>query len=505
MKIINWFKSDINNKYCLPNNYIYNSNPKYFYDNIDTKTIYQPHVYELAYQLAIKTNVKYILDIGAGNGHKLIKFNKEYKIIGIDLGSNIKLLKKNIPNIKAISYNLEKGLPIISSKILKKSIVICSDVLEHLVSPNNLLKSLSKISNKSPYLLISTPDRIKSRESKSNGPPNNISHVREWSINEFYRLLTKYNFNKFIIGHTINTNVHNRKNTTLVISGTQAYPKKFNTNIKILAIIPLFNEIDIIESTIYHLLNQGIDVHIIDNWSTDGSYELIKDISTKYRNLSFEKYPKSNPNKYYDLNKLLKRIEDVVKEKKYDWYIRNDSDEIRYSPWKDVSLKDAISYVNQLGFNAIDYTVIDFKPTKDGFDNKKNPESFFNHFDFGKRPGHFVQIKTWKNTGKKVDIHSSGGHQTIFENRKVFPFKFLLKHYPLRSTKQAKIKIFQNRLPRIPLSAKKRGWHVQYNKFNLNSKYIWNKNELLPFSPTFYNKYLVERLTGIGIQIKNED
>lgn len=496
MKLYNWLN---NNKYCLPNNYIFNTNPKYFSDNINTDTIYQPHVYQLAYQLAIKTNIKYIIDIGAGNGHKLIPFNNNYEIIGIDFGNNIKLLKKNIPSIKTISHNLENGLPKIPNKILRKSIVICSDVIEHIISPNNLLNDLSKISLISPYLLISTPDRTRSRGPESNGPPENISHIREWSIDEMHRLLTKYNFNKFQIGHTINTDTHNWKNTTLVISGTQAYPTEITKNIKILAIITLFNEADIIENTIEYLLKQGIHVHIIDNWSTDGSYELVKKISCKNEKLSVERYPKLKPDKYYNWSNLLKRIEDISQEKKFDWYIHNDSDEIRCSPWKNVSLKSAISYADQLGFNAIDYTVIDFRPTKDGFDNTKNPESFFTHFEFGKRPGHFVQIKTWKNTGQKVDLHSSGGHQATFENRKIFPLKFLLKHYPLRSTKQAKIKIFSYRLPRISLADKKKGWHTQYNNYDIESKYIWNKNELLPYSSTFYNEYLVERLTGLGI------
>lgn len=477
----------------------YKFNLKYLAKNTNEKIVYQPQVYELAYQLAEKINAKYIIDIGAGNGYKLKPFKEKYKVIIIDYGKNIQYIKSNNPEFIIISHNLEDGLPKISNKILKKSIVICSNVIEHLLAPEKILKDLSNISLKSLFLLISTPDRVKARGPESCGPLENTCHARKWSMDELQRLFKKYKFNDFLIGYTNNSDVHQWKNTILVISGTYAISKTTSNNLKILAIITLYNEIDIIENTITYLLAQGISVHIIDNWSTDGSYEVIKKNSNNNTNLSYERYPKSKANTLYNWNNLLKQVEKVSHKKNFDWYIHHDSDEIRCSPWEDLSLINAISQVDYLGFNAIDHTVIDFRPTEDGYDRSKNPESFFTHFEFGKRPGHFLQIKAWKNTGQTINLHSSGGHEVIFDNRKIFPLKFLLKHYPLRSSKQAKTKIFQNRLPRISIADKKRGWHTQYNKYNENSKYIWSRKELLTFSPTFYNEYLVERLTGIGI------
>lgn len=496
---MNLLKKFENYKYCLPPNYSNNTDPKYFSDNETVNIIYQPQVYELAYKLAEKINAKYIIDIGSGNGYKLKPFINSYEIIGIDFGNNLDLLKKNIPNIKTITHNLENGLPKISDKILKKSIVICSDVIEHLHKPEKLLTDLSNISLKSPFLLISTPDRIKVRGPESSGPPENTCHVREWSINEFYRLLKKYRFNDMLIGYTNNNNIYQQKNTILVISGVYASPRKISNNIRILAIITLYNEIDIIESTIKYLLEEGINVHIIDNWSTDGSFELIKKFANNNINLSYERYPKSKASAHYSWNNLLKQVENVSKNKKFDWYIHHDSDEIRCSPWKDLSLKEALSWVDYLGFNAIDHTVIDFRPTENGYNKSLNSESFFTHFEFGKRPGHFLQIKAWKNNEEKIDLHTSGGHEVVFNNRKVFPLKFLLKHYPLRSNEQAKTKIFENRLPRISITDKKRGWHTQYNKYNENSNFIWSRKELIPFSASFYNECLVERLSGLGI------
>ena len=50
-----------------------------------------------------------------------------------------------------------------------------------------------------------------------------------------------------------------------------------------------------------------------------------------------------------------------------DWYIHMDLDEIRKSPWLDCSLRDGMYHVDQEGYNAIEFAVINFHPidTKD--------------------------------------------------------------------------------------------------------------------------------------------
>jgi cellulose synthase/poly-beta-1,6-N-acetylglucosamine synthase-like glycosyltransferase len=45
---------------------------------------------------------------------------------------------------------------------------------------------------------------------------------------------------------------------------------------RILAIVPTYNEEDIIESTIRDTIPQGLEVYLIDNWSTDRTYSLAR-------------------------------------------------------------------------------------------------------------------------------------------------------------------------------------------------------------------------------------
>jgi hypothetical protein len=123
-----------------------------------------------------------------------------------------------------------------------------------------------------------------------------------------------------------------------------------------------------------------------------------------------------------------------------------------------------------------------------------------NHFQFGRRGGHFVQIKAWRND-QRVHLVGSGGHEAAFEGRRVFPLKFLTKHYPLRSATQAQKKVFDDRLPRVRREQNERGWHTHYNQYaDAGAVAGWSRHELLPWAEKlFHTEFLVQRLSGIGL------
>jgi len=45
--------------------------------------------------------------------------------------------------------------------------------------------------------------------------------------------------------------------------------------------IPVFNSVDILEEVIEHALSQGIEPVVLDNGSTDGSYEVCEEFAKK--------------------------------------------------------------------------------------------------------------------------------------------------------------------------------------------------------------------------------
>jgi hypothetical protein len=60
--------------------------------------------------------------------------------------------------------------------------------------------------------------------------------------------------------------------------------------------------------------------------------------------------------------------------------------------------------------------------------------------------------------------------------------------------------VFSERLPRFSPVLRQRGWHNQYDRFLKNDSFVRDPSTLLQFAPeTFYEEYLVERLSGLGI------
>lgn len=482
--------------YFLKEKYIENLSPNYYQD-VPQDIEYQHYVYQLASYLGKCSSKKYIIDLGSGNGQKLIKYFSDFQIITVDFGENSSFVNQRFEHI---TFNFDNGLPNIDTKILENSIVIASDVIEHLINPQNFIDSLNNWSKIVPYIVISTPDRNIARGLSDYGPPANNAHVREWSLQEFRELLFFNGFENFFIGYTENTNFHKQKATILALVGKKVNYKPQNLK-KILAIINSYNEKDIIYETITHLLNQGIDVCFVDNHSNDGTYELVASSFQNDDRVIIRKSDYYGDN--YEWYQLLKNTENISHEfsKKYDWFMHHDSDELRYSPFKNISMQEMISFVDSEDYNAIDFTVIDFRFTKNNDNITKEFEKNLLSFEFGRRAGHFQQVKCWKYT-KDINLADSGGHNVEFQNKKVYPIKFLLKHYPLRNIEQAQRKIFQDRQKRIMKEKNEKGWHSHYDKFIKNEiSIVFKDYQLLRWHQNIFDtEFIVERISGIGIE-----
>jgi glycosyltransferase involved in cell wall biosynthesis len=290
-----------------------------------------------------------------------------------------------------------------------------------------------------------------------------------------------------------------KKNQLVSLHGRLMDARAQRSKLRVLAIMHIYNERDIIKATIGHLLSQGLDVHIIDNWSTDGTYELVQSLADGEPRITYERFPSKKSTKF-ELGKMLTRVTDTAKAKQqYDWVVLNDADEIRWSPWAGLTLQEAFSFIDSVGYNAVDYTVFNFVPTKEGFSEKDDLLTFFQYGEFGHLSGHFVQIKSWRNDPAAV-LAPSGGHHISFPGLKIFPLKFFLGHYPVRSTKHALEKIFKERKPRYAATEKKRGWHTHYDDLAEDTSFIGNPAQLIKFDhEEFYRDYLLERISGIGV------
>jgi hypothetical protein len=266
---------------------------------------------------------------------------------------------------------------------------------------------------------------------------------------------------------------------------------------RVAAIIIAYNEADIIVPSIRGLLDQGIAVHVVENWSTDATYELAKTFCS-HEHFTLERFPTDGPSRVYDWHALLQRAETLSGEIQADWFFFQDADEIRKSPWPGLGLREAFYRVDAAGFNCVDDTLLEFHPVDNSFPAGGDLEGHLPWFEFGRRPDQFNQTKAWKNLGHPVSLAESGGHEVRFPGRRVFPYKFFSQHYSIRCQAHGEAKV-ADRQARWKPEERAKGWHVQYDGIRTGHNFLCQPDDLLRFEKDrFYRRYLVPRLSGVG-------
>ena len=265
----------------------------------------------------------------------------------------------------------------------------------------------------------------------------------------------------------------------------------------VLAIVTTFNEADVIEQLLQRLTSGHVRVHVIDNWSSDATPDILSDFAAR-SSVTWERFPASGDTGHFELERLLRRVEEVAADSGADWVIHHDADEIRESPWPGVSLVDALWAVEQWGYNCIDHTVFNFRPVDNSWSPGDDLASSFPWCQFGDTPADFLQIKWWKPQATRLTMASNAGHQVDFEGRRVFPYKFLLRHYSIRSQEHGERKILRERQPRWSPEERAKGWHVHYDHYNEATSFLWPVEGLLRWG-TIDERYLLARLTGVGM------
>jgi hypothetical protein len=270
-------------------------------------------------------------------------------------------------------------------------------------------------------------------------------------------------------------------------------------NFRVVALMATYNESDIIQWSLRYLIEGGINVYIIDNWSTDGTFERVQDFVGKGV-IGVERFPAAGPTNTYEWRSILARIETLSETIEADWFMLQDADERRHSPWQDVGLKAGLHYVDRCGFNCVDHVVLNYSPTDNRFDPSYDVESQLRYYSFSDHLGHFHQRKAWKNPHCAISLAPTAGHDVCFPGRLVYPFKFLMKHYPIRSQAHGERKVFQERATRWSDAERSLGWHQQYDDMKSRESFLGDPASLEHAAGAeFDQKYLIERLSGIGV------
>jgi hypothetical protein len=262
----------------------------------------------------------------------------------------------------------------------------------------------------------------------------------------------------------------------------------------VVALVAAYNEADIIGAVVGDLVEQGVQVYLLDDASTDGTVAAVE----PYRGrglLAVERLAAADGARF-EWERILRRKAELARELDARWFIHHDADEFRESPWPGVDLRTGIARVDALGYNAIDFELLNFWPTHDGFRPGDDPRTAFSRFARGDTFDR-VQIRCWKKTDMLVDLASSGGHEARFPGRQVFPVRFVLRHYPIRGQAHGERKVFRERQARFLERERARGWHVQYDAAGPGASFLRDPSTLTPCDPAAVELSLVLRHRGV--------
>jgi len=165
---------------------------------------YQHYVYRWAARLLWRTHWIRVLDVGCGPAVKLqqiivpaleaickLKGNGATPfLLGIDQESAVAAAQATCATGRFLTVDLESPRVTLEHQF---DLIICADVIEHLVNPDANLSLMRRCLAPGGRILLSTPDRERER-GRDCMASNKPEHVREWSRLEFQKFLTSRGF-----------------------------------------------------------------------------------------------------------------------------------------------------------------------------------------------------------------------------------------------------------------------------------------------------------------------
>ncbi len=234
------------------------------------------------------------------------------------------------------------------------------------------------------------------------------------------------------------------------------------------------DEADIIEENLDFYLSQDIPLVIIDNGSSDGTFELLEKRRKQLASLI------SKPTTTFDLESLLRFALQKCKTFNPRWMLHIDADHFYDPPSNFGSLFETVEAADSEGANCIVFNEYTFYHT--GRDDPKlhKVQDRMRHYRLHlglDQPRLFRCLPG-------VDNAHHGGHKIHFDNISLNNFREVgaLRHYPLRSFAQGRKKLADRR-QRYSSVGKLRGWHQQYDGLVDSGWYVQEPSNLAFWEP----------------------
>jgi SAM-dependent methyltransferase len=356
--------------FFLPDGYKSRASPKYFDDapNLAGKVVHQQDVYAFADYLLRVSGRNTVVDVGCGSGRKLLAVGAAHRI-GLDYLSNIETCRTRFPQETWIEVDLERGeLPAMPDVAPADAVVVCSDVIEHLVDPRKLLDLLASLYEQKAIVLISTPSRTRARGADHMGPPGNPAHVREWALSELELLLDASGLRVTFGGYTYNNTRRWKKNTILTVHDL-AMNEALRSPGKIRPPLALIGGESHGPATVVQIAaleREGVEVRIV----------------------APEEMLTSGP---------------IAQENEGRWIIALDPGEIPGSPWEDMNLRSAFAAIEATGAQAVAFSMLEMASAR----ASSRPTATSEPFVFASSPETYSRIRAWRQ-GKETGSFIAG-------------------------------------------------------------------------------------------------
>jgi hypothetical protein len=203
--------------------------------------------------------------------------------------------------------------------------------------------------------------------------------------------------------------------------------------LRVVAVLCVRNEERFIAHSLRHLTAQGLEIHLIDNGSTDRTVELAR----QFLGHGLRRIEHLPHDGIFRLPAILRRKEELAATLDADWIMHSDADEIALPPPGSLTLAEAIAAADEAGYNIINFIEHTFVPTLEAPDH--------DHADYQKTMRWYYpfapripwQMRAWKKSSLPVSLASSGGHLPRFTGARLYPEFFRLKHYQFLSMAHA--------------------------------------------------------------------
>lgn len=267
--------------------------------------------------------------------------------------------------------------------------------------------------------------------------------------------------------------------------------------VRVVAILAVYNEERFIAACLENLINQGTQVHLIDNCSTDQTVA----IAQRYLGRGLLDIETLTRNGVFSLRAQLQRKEELAEEIDADWFLHVDADEIRLPPHSSETIVEALTRVDSEGYNAVNFLEYTFIPTREApdHDHADFQKTMRRYYPFLPRFPH--RLNAWKRQLTRVEL-AFGGHRVKFPHLRMYPESFRMRHYLFLSVPHAIQKYVERSFDPQEIQA---GWHGWRNQLTADMillpaeselRYFLSDDELDPSNPR--QIHYLEELMSVG-------